>query len=309
MLLDPETYNFMSNSPTNDKLAPMYTLFENLAQAQEVLKEGSKNQGKISLKNYHAMLDYVKSGESVGEDQIKILEDVEENFDPTLETKLDKETMDEFNKALQSRTAEDVRNYNLAAEANNDFVKIFEEGAPGLLDKDVQFGGDTFKAGVEGEARRLAELAYSTLSVQDSLAVNALAIELRKKDSTLDPADAFAQALAAYNLDSPELAQLITITSILKGIADKYDIEYEGQSLDLKDETPIQKVMRLSQELEASNAALSASQLKIDDLQSEITAKGKQIAEKDTQIAEKDTAITALTTANNEDFQTSRTNC
>ena len=128
----------------------MYTLFENIQQAQDILAQASKQDGKISLKNFHAMSDYVKLSKKVSPKTLELLENVEGKFDPTLETELTEETVNELGEAIKLRAQEDVDRYNLAVEDNNRLVEGLQAGSLGEITEKLKFGGEDY-GGADGK--------------------------------------------------------------------------------------------------------------------------------------------------------------
>lgn len=281
LIFSPDTYSFMSNSPTNEKLAPMYALFENVKQAQDVLAEASQQNGKIQIKDYHAMLDYVKTSKKVGKDTVDLLSSVEKEFSPTLETELTDETIKAFGEAIQIKAKEDVDRYNEVVRENNKLIEDLRTEQAGVLAKDIMFGGETYKAGDPNEARKLAEVAYSTLSVKDSLAVNALANYLKERDG-LDGAEAFAEALRSYQYDSPELAELQNQTALLEQLAEKFGIDISELN---EDGTPKTTDAQRLEEQKATITTLEETKLTLE----------KQNENLEKQLQQKEEKITAIT--------------
>lgn len=142
-LFNSNTYNFMSNSATNTKLDPMYTLMDNVQQAFDSLDSLGEKDSKINIKQLNAMLDYVGRGKA----QFKQLEEIGRSLTPPMETSLEEGDIESLREAISRRSQEDVDRYNEGVRNYNEFLKEVEDEAnkSGLkFDNEYEYLGTSY---------------------------------------------------------------------------------------------------------------------------------------------------------------------
>lgn len=116
------SYDFMNQSPTNDKLSPMYTLMTNMKSAFDALDKAGEKDGKISNKDINAMLDYIGRGKA----QFADLEKMGKNLTPPMEMSLTPADIAMLREGVQSKANQDVEKYNQTVREYNAALNAFQ---------------------------------------------------------------------------------------------------------------------------------------------------------------------------------------
>lgn len=124
LTFNPETYSFMSNSPTNEKLSPMYALMDNVNQAFNQLNQAGQKDGTISNQDLNAILDYVDPTESnQGLDQLRTMA---RTLEPPMQIALDGESIGVLQELVVKSAQKQVDDYNNQAAEYKKFLEAID---------------------------------------------------------------------------------------------------------------------------------------------------------------------------------------
>lgn len=216
LLYDPQSYKFLSNSKTNDDLAPMYAFFGDYFSATGALQEALDNDGKISREMLNGILDFSEN-QFDDKNMLKELRDIGTAFGDELDVFINDGQISSLQEAMRQRRTETVKEYNEQVDRDNDFLNRMltttDELTSSFMFRGVKYGPGEDEISDFGD---LLEATGSALTKAERDAVRAGAQALNAQGIPIQ--DAFVEALRLQGLDDPSLEQLRAIREILDGI-------------------------------------------------------------------------------------------
>ena len=168
MVFSSETYDFMNNSPTNEKTCTnVHTNGKIYKAVRRYWQTPLRPKGKMDITSFQAMKDYIKAGKGTSKTTTKLLDSIDTSLGPNMEIKLVEETIKTTGRRITITHAEDVDIYNEAVRDNNKLVDFLEGSTGQELSSPVTFAGKTYGGKQsEGDLRDLAEAIYTGSSVR-----------------------------------------------------------------------------------------------------------------------------------------------